>query len=121
MDTHSFVVSRALKDAAIPTWEVQVQRQGKPVGLLHISRENFPPRKRKGKVVWQLPSDTSSQPKFGEHEKQRLYEIFKQQKKDRRKKDESPPWWSDCASCVPCGPIERGPNSCDLPCDCNPF
>ena len=42
-------------------------------------------------------------------------------KKDRRKKDESPPWWSDCASCVPCSTIERAPNSCDLPCDCNPF
>ena len=35
-------------------------------------------------------------------------EKERDKRKDRRKKDESPPWWSDCASCVPCGPIERG-------------
>lgn len=42
-------------------------------------------------------------------------------KKDKRKKDEAPPWWSDCAGCIPCGPIEKGPKNCDLPCDCNFF
>jgi len=88
MENHTFSDPVPVADAAIPTWQVDVLRPGvaDSVGTLKISNDNFPPRKRKNKVVWKLPDDMDSIPKFGEHEKKRLWELFKQQKKERRRK-----------------------------------
>lgn len=36
--------------------------------------------------MWQLPLTADQLPRFGEYEKERLWELFKQQKKERRKK-----------------------------------
>jgi hypothetical protein len=67
-------------------WYVHVYRQGgTQVGTLLVDDTTLPPRKRKGKIVWKLPDDGSI-PKFGTIEKERLWELFKQQKKERRKK-----------------------------------
>jgi hypothetical protein len=88
MDKHSFNVARYVEGSKIPTWHVEVYRQGvdAPVDLLLLDNITFPPRKRKGKVVWKLPDNSDTIPKFGEYERQRLYEMFKKQKKERRKK-----------------------------------
>jgi hypothetical protein len=87
MDSHSFE-AEPLPDKETPTWRVKVVRNGSSieVGVLLISNETFPPRKRKGKVMWKLPDSVDSSPKFGEHEKTRLWEMHKSQKKERRKK-----------------------------------
>jgi hypothetical protein len=91
MESHYFTepipVEPEGKDAALPTWRVEVIRQSTTdsVGTLLISNENLPPRKNKKKILWKLPDNTESNPTFGEHEKKRLWELFKQQKKDRKK------------------------------------
>jgi hypothetical protein len=91
MESHYFTepipVEPEGKDAALPTWRVEVIRHSTTdsVGTLLISNDNLPPRKNKKKILWKLPDNTSSNPTFGEHEKKRLWELFKQQKKDRKK------------------------------------
>jgi hypothetical protein len=42
-------------------WLVDIHRKGvpDPVDTIEISEETFPPRKKKGKIVWRLPSDHS--------------------------------------------------------------
>ncbi|EEC49828.1 predicted protein [Phaeodactylum tricornutum CCAP 1055/1] len=97
MDSHSFSRPRVVANAAHPTWQVDVLRQGvpEPVGVLTIDAHTLPPRRRKNKIVWQLPDSvvaTSSfgkalavEPTFGTHEQKRLWELFKEQKKTRRK------------------------------------
>ena len=69
-------------------WTVHVRRHGvsEPVGVLHVTADCLPPRMRKNKVVWKLPETMDTLPKFGEHERKRLWELFKAQKKERRKK-----------------------------------
>lgn len=59
--------------------------------ILEVNAANFPPRfNKKKKVVWQLPVTEDHLPRFGEYEKERLWEMFKQQKKERRKKVKQP-------------------------------
>jgi hypothetical protein len=83
-----FPVEPQGKDA-LPTWRVEVMRLSvtdAPVATLLVSNENLPPRRRKNKVLWKLPDNALTNPTFGEHEKKRLWELFKLQKKERRKK-----------------------------------
>ncbi len=44
-----------------PGWLVDIYRKGvdDPIDTIEISEETLPPRKKKGKVVWRLPSDYS--------------------------------------------------------------
>lgn len=87
MENHSFSKPRIVKDARVnPTWSVDVIRNGVTVATLFVNKENFPPRKKKNKIRWKLPDDDQVLPKFGENERLRLYEMFKEQKKERRKK-----------------------------------
>ena len=89
MDNHRFVpIPDVSSSSTLPTWRVQVFRHGveDPVDELVVHRDNLPSRKRKGKIVWKLPDSVDQLPKFGEPERKRLYEIFKEQKKERRKK-----------------------------------
>lgn len=71
----------------LPTWTVDVIRTHTHtiVGTLTINDRTLPPRMRRGKCVWKLPDTTSVAPRFGEHEKKRLWELFKGLKKERRK------------------------------------
>jgi len=111
MESHYFtepepVVDRALLDAlavapaatdaddgAAPVWRVRVMRYSaaEPVATLYVSRTNLPPRRSTGhkkKILWKLPDAAAGgNPTFGEHERKRLWELFKLQKKERRKKD----------------------------------
>lgn len=77
----------AVKDAPTPTWTVDVIRDSGSVlvGTLTINNETLPPRKNKKKIAWKLPEDSNVTPKFGEHERKRLWELFKEQKKERRR------------------------------------
>ena len=76
-----------VKDAPTPTWTVDVIRDSGSVlvGTLTVNNETLPPRKNKKKIAWKLPDDRNTIPKFGEHEKKRLWELFKEQKKVRRR------------------------------------
>lgn len=91
MDSHSFSEPRLLEKSETLTWQVEVLRRGQVVDILQVNAANFPPRlNKKKKVVWQLPSTADQLPRFGEYEKERLWEMFKQQKKERRKKVKQP-------------------------------
>ena len=84
---HSFSEPRLAHGYDVLTWNVDVFREGvdDPVLTLVIDNDTLPPRMRKKKVVWRLPEDEETLPKFGVEEKKRLWELFKLQKKNRRK------------------------------------
>jgi hypothetical protein len=86
-DRHSFSEPRPIPGLPLPTWEIDVFRENvdTPIESLRIDETTLPPRRRKGKVVWKLPDSVETLPKFGRDETLRLLEIFKQQKKNRRK------------------------------------
>jgi len=83
-DRHSLSAPRYIGDLQ---WEVDVFRDTveQPVETLLINSETLPPRTRKGKVVWQLPSDANKLPSFGAEDKRRIFDLFKQVKKQRKK------------------------------------
>jgi hypothetical protein len=69
------------------------------VGVLYINEISLPPRKAAsirqnnkkggsggGKTLWKLPESSDIIPKFGHIEQSRLWELYKQQRKERRKK-----------------------------------
>lgn len=95
MDSHGFSDPIPVPDADIPTWEVEVIRLKGDVivGQLTVNHLTLPPR-RGGKtkaVVWKLPDDATILPRFGEHEKKRLWELFKELKKERRRQSKQQP------------------------------
>lgn len=83
-DRHSLSAPRCIGNLQ---WEVDVFRDtvDQPVETLLINSETMPPRTRKGRVVWQLPSDESKLPSFGAEDKRRIFDLFKQVKKQRKK------------------------------------
>ncbi|KAL7562288.1 hypothetical protein ACA910_014507 [Epithemia clementina (nom. ined.)] len=94
MENHIFSEPTPYPDGLIqPCWKVDVFRRGvdEPVATLEIHHDNLPPRraqgKRKGdrKVLWKLPDSLDDLPRFGGLEKERLWELFKLEKKNRRK------------------------------------
>lgn len=86
-DRHTFSEPRPAHGYDKLTWNVDVFREGvdDPVLTLVIDADTMPPRMRKKKVVWRLPEDHETLPKFGVEEKKRMLELFKMQKKNRRK------------------------------------
>jgi len=86
-DRHAFSEPRSAFGYDQPTWNVDVYRKGvgDPVFTLVINNETLPPRMRKKKVVWRLPDHQDLLPNFGSDEKKRLVDLFKRQKKNRRK------------------------------------
>ena len=94
MENHVFADATPYPEHAPeqPCWKVFVHRKGvsEPVGCLHVHPSNLPPRKKKNKILWKLPGSLDENPpRFGGHEKERLWEMFKQQKKERRKSKKS--------------------------------
>ena len=87
MENHIFSEPTPVKDAPTPTWKVDVIRASGNVlvGTLVVNNENLPPRKNKKKIAWKLPDNYKITPKFGDHERKRLWELFKEQKKERRR------------------------------------
>ena len=79
---------------SFPTWEVDVLRNKNKdvVATLRINALNFPPRRnKKNAIVWKLPDTADKMPNFGQHEHQRLWEMYKNRKKERRKKKKEEP------------------------------
>lgn len=93
-DRHYLSEPRPISGLALPTWEVDVMREGVnvPIMTLQINSQVLPPRQRKKKVVWKLPDTIDQAPKFGKEDKLRILELFKQQKKTlKREKRKSQP------------------------------
>ena len=86
-DRHSFSDPRPVKGCELPTWQVDVFREGvdEPVLTLLIDKTTLPPRMRKKRVVWKLPDSTDEVPNFGSDERKRMLELFKTEKKTRKK------------------------------------
>ena len=90
-DRHSLSEPRPIPGLALPSWEVDVLRDGvdTPIMTILIDNNSLPPRKRKKKVVWKLPDSVDQTPKFGMEDKKRIFEIYRQQKKELRKQRKS--------------------------------
>jgi len=87
-DRHTFSEPRPIPGLELPTWEVDVFRDGvpEPIWTLRVDMDNLPPRKsKKKKVAWKLPDSLDQNPRFGVDEKRRLLDLFKSEKKERRK------------------------------------
>jgi hypothetical protein len=92
-DRHNLSEPRPILGLELPTWDVDILREGVDVPILtvRVDERALPPRKRKKKVVWKLPDTVDQIPKFGKEDKLRILEIFKQQKKTlKREKRKSP-------------------------------
>jgi hypothetical protein len=76
---------------SLPTWTVHVIRcKGDvTVGTLTVNADTLPPRlnPKTKKSLWKLPDSIDVLPRFGEHEKKRLWELHKEIKKERRRKN----------------------------------
>jgi len=90
-DRHYLSEPRPISGLKLPTWEVDVMREGVgiPILTLQVDSQILPPRKRKKKVVWKLPDDLSKNPKFGMEDKRRILELFKQKKKELKRQRKS--------------------------------
>ena len=87
-DRHTFSEPRPIAGLDLPSWDVDVFRDGvpEPIWTLRVDETLLPPRKsKKKKVVWRLPETVDQVPRFGDHEKRRLLDSFKSMKKERRK------------------------------------
>lgn len=86
-DRHAISEPRLLSSTQ-PSWLVDITRDGvnEPVDTIEINETTLPPRKKKGKVVWRLPSDAERLPSFPADERRRIMELFKERKKQRKKK-----------------------------------
>lgn len=90
IDRHSLSEPRICPTATEDdlSWEVDVFRENvpDPIDMLRIDDTTLPPRTRKGKVVWRLPTEYGKVPSFGTDERRRIMDLFKERKKNRRKK-----------------------------------
>jgi len=86
-DRHYLSDPRPVKGLDRLTWDVDVMREGvdQPIMTVRLDSETLPPRKRKKKIVWQLPDTWDQIPKFGKEDKLRILELFKQQKRSTKK------------------------------------
>lgn len=86
-DRHFLSDPRPLPGLDLPTWEVDVHREGveQPILTLRVDSKILPPRKKKKKTVWKLPDSIETNPKFGEQDKRRVLELFREKKKELKK------------------------------------
>jgi hypothetical protein len=59
MEERHAVSEPRLLSSTQPSWVVDITREGvdEPVDTIEINETTLPPRKKKGKIVWRLPSD----------------------------------------------------------------
>jgi hypothetical protein len=90
-DRHYLSEPRPIEDLGLPTWEVDIFREGvgTPIMTITLDSNSLPPRKRKKKVVWKLPDSFDQVPKFGMEDRKRIFDICKQQKKELKKQRKS--------------------------------
>ena len=86
-DRHYLNEPRPVPGLTLPTWDVDIMREGvdTPILTLRVDADVLPPRRgKKKKIVWKLPDDVTLIPKFGVEDRKRLFELYKQEKKLRR-------------------------------------
>ena len=90
-ERHYLSDPRPIPDLDLPTWEVDIMREGvsTPIMTMTVDSTVLPPRKRKKKIVWKLPDNLDVLPKFGTEDKKRLLELFKQRKKELKRQRKS--------------------------------
>lgn len=90
-DRHYLSEPRPIEGLELPTWEVDIFREGvdTPIMTITLDSNSLPPRKRKKKVVWKLPDSFDQVPKFGTEDRKRIFDIHKQQKKELKKQRKS--------------------------------
>lgn len=86
-DRHFLSDPRPVPGLDLPTWEVDVHREGveQPILTLRVDSKVLPPRKKKKKTLWKLPDSIETNPKFGEQDKRRVLELFREKKKELKK------------------------------------
>ncbi len=86
-DRHFLSDPRPVPGLELPTWEVDVHREGveQPILTLRVDQKNLPPRKKKKKTLWKLPDSIETNPKFGEQDRRRILELFREKKKELKK------------------------------------
>jgi hypothetical protein len=86
-DRHFLSDPRPVSNLDLPSWEVDVYREGvdQPIMTLLVDAKVLPPRKKKKKTLWRLPDSIETNPKFGELDKRRILELFREKKKELKK------------------------------------
>ena len=86
-DRHFLSDPRPVPNLDLPSWEVDVYREGveQPILTLLVDAKSLPPRKKKKKTLWKLPDSIETNPKFGEQDKRRILELFREKKKELKK------------------------------------
>ena len=87
-DRHYLSEPRPISGLDLPTWDVDILREGvdTPIMTIRVDNETLPPRRRKKKIVWKLPDALDQNPKFGQEDKKRILELFKEKKKEMKRK-----------------------------------
>lgn len=90
-ERHYVSQPRPVPDLELPTWEVDIMREGvdTPIMTFNVDNNILPPRKRKKRVIWKLPETLDILPKFGTEDKKRILDIFKQRKKELKRQRKS--------------------------------
>jgi len=68
-------------------WHVEIIRSEdkRVMSTVPLTPENLPPRKKGGKIAWQLPKDRSVTPRLGLSEKERVVQLFREQRKQQKR------------------------------------
>ena len=87
VDRHFLSEPRPVPGLDLPTWDVDVLREGveQPILTLRVDCKVLPPRKKKKKTIWKLPDSVEVLPKFGEQDRKRILELFREKKKELKK------------------------------------
>ena len=86
-DRHFLSDPRPIPDADLATWDVDIMRYGVevPIMTIRVDKTVLPSRKNKKKIVWKLPDSIETLPKFGVQDKRRIFDIFREKKKELKK------------------------------------
>jgi hypothetical protein len=86
-DRHFLSDPRPIPSLELATWDVDILRQGvdTPIMTIRVDEAVLPPRKNKKKTVWKLPDSIETIPKFGTQDKCRIFDLFREKKKELKK------------------------------------
>jgi hypothetical protein len=86
-DRHFLSDPRPIPSLELATWDVDILRQGvdTPIMTIRVDNSVLPPRKSKKKTVWKLPDSIETIPKFGTQDKRRIFDLFREKKKELKK------------------------------------
>ena len=86
-DRHFLSDPRPIPSLELATWDVDILRQGvdTPIMTIRVDEVVLPPRKNKKKTIWKLPDSIETIPKFGTQDKRRIFDLFREKKKELKK------------------------------------